>query len=135
MSKTRTYKSWVKMLERCKNKKSNKYHIYGDRGISVCERWNKFENFYKDMGKRPDNMSIDRIDPDSGYCKENCRWATPKQQARNTRKNLNIEYNGVTRCLSEWSEVLEINVKTLMARYIAGDRDDRLFRPVQSCKK
>lgn len=85
-SKSRTYTTWDNMIQRCKNPKRNFYEYYGGRGIKVCTRWLKFENFLKDMGERPEGTSIDRIDPNGNYELNNCRWATKLQQANNTRK-------------------------------------------------
>lgn len=80
---------WQTMLQRCNNTKKRNYPDYGGRGIAVCEEWqNSFEQFYKDMGPRPSNdLSIDRIDNDKGYFKENCRWATRTEQNNNQRRS------------------------------------------------
>ena len=86
MSNTRTFISWASMLSRCKNKNIPRYKDYGGRGIKVCKRWLKFENFYKDMKERPEGLSIDRKDNNKGYYKSNCRWATAKEQQNNKRK-------------------------------------------------
>ena len=96
---------WRGMMSRCHSETSPKYKNYGGRGISVCERWHRFEWFVKDMGPRPSPQhSIDRIDNDDDYFPENCRWALPKEQCRNTRRNRNLTIGYVTKSVSAWSE-------------------------------
>jgi len=83
------YKTWRSIKTRCLNPNFDQYDDYGGRGITVCDEWiDSFETFLKDMGSRPSNKhSIDRIDNDKNYCKENCRWVTRKEQCRNKRTN------------------------------------------------
>lgn len=103
MEGTKTYWTWQRMKGRCLRKYSIGYHNYGGRGIKVCDRWlNSFENFYADMGLKPEGKSIDRIDNNGNYTPENCRWATQKEQANNTRSNVRITLNGKTRTISQW---------------------------------
>lgn len=84
---SREYKSWQNMKLRCLNPRNNRYRLYGARGIKVCDRWlASFVNFLSDMGSRPPETSLDRINCDGNYEPQNCRWATAKQQAQNRRK-------------------------------------------------
>jgi hypothetical protein len=112
---------WRAMVTRCYNKNCKAYKRYGGRGIKVCERWlepyNKgFWNFVEDMGERPEGCSLDRINNDYGYCPENCRWATLKEQHRNMSINRVIIYAGESKTLVEWSEETGIKQTTLMMR-------------------
>jgi hypothetical protein len=76
--------AWVRMRQRCNNSKNAKYNRYGGRGITICDRWEVYENFFEDMGMRPSrNHSLDRIDNDGNYEPGNCRWATASEQRRN----------------------------------------------------
>lgn len=102
---SRTYKSWLCMIQRCTNPNNKNYHHYGGRGIKVCKRWKIFKNFLKDIGESPTkNHTLDRIDNDGNYCKFNCRWTTQKEQNRNSRHNHLITHKEKTQCLIEWSE-------------------------------
>ena len=102
----RVYRIWKGMNQRCKNKNHPKYNRYGGRGIKVCDEWNVFLNFLMDMGTPDGVLEIDRIDNAGNYEKKNCRWATRKQQTRNTSSNKMITHSGQTYCLSEWAERL-----------------------------
>lgn len=89
---TKAYGTWEGMLQRCHNPNASNYSEYGGRGITICEDWlgaEGFANFYKDMGERPEGMSLDRMDVNGNYCKENCRWETPSVQGFNQRKSSN----------------------------------------------
>lgn len=114
------YDVWCGIISRCKNKNLKSYKYYGGRGIKVCNRWRKFENFYDDMGDIPDGKTIDRINNDGDYTPENCQWATRKQQCRNKTNNRMMTYNGKTMCVVEWAEELGIKGKTIYNRLEAG---------------
>ena len=120
MAHTKEYNSWASMKARCLNKKNPNYKNYGGRGITVCNRWMKFENFYADMGKRPKGKSIDRINNDKGYYKENCRWATRKEQNNNTRGNHLLTYKNRTQTVTQWISEIGINHSTFYSRLRYG---------------
>lgn len=102
--------AWYKMIKRCTDPEDPDYKNYGARGITVCDRWMIFSNFLEDMGERPRNTSLDRIDNNKGYYKENCHWATREQQAMNRRVTIWIDYMGEKRNVKEVSAM--IGVKT-----------------------
>ena len=111
-----TYQSWQAMKSRCCGPGDQAYSKYGGRGIKVCEKWMRFEGFLEDMGERPDGTSLDRIDNDGNYEPGNCRWATRKQQQRNTRANVMVTFGGESRCVAEWAELFGLNRDTLFCR-------------------
>lgn len=95
---TRTYKSWCRMKQRCTNSNSDQYKYYGGRGVKVCRQWagrHDFKNFLRDMGERPEGMTLDRIDPNGDYEPENCRWATDLEQRHNRRDSYTDSVNDI----------------------------------------
>lgn len=106
LSGSSTHNIWMQMHGRCKPTAADA-HLYYNKGIQVCERWNDFENFFCDMGPRPSpRHSIGRIDGNAGYEPGNCRWETAKQQANNTSRNKFIVFNGKSLTLAQWAELL-----------------------------
>ena len=116
--RTKIYNVWLGMLSRCNNKNNLGYHDYGGRGIRVCDAWQKFEDFYADVGDRPSGMSLDRINNELGYFKENCRWSTRSEQARNTRSNSFHTVNGKTATIAEWAEIKGMPPRQLRLRMV-----------------
>lgn len=113
-SKTIEYSTWINIKNRCNNINNKDY---GGRGITVCDRWlNSFENFLEDMGKRPVNTSIDRINNNLGYYKENCRWATKEEQHYNKRNTVIITYKNETKPLIEFCKELGLKYETINHR-------------------
>lgn len=110
-SGTREFEIWMGMLNRCRNPNNHKWPWYGGRGIAVCDRWNKFENFLADMGECPSPQhSLDRYpDNDGDYAPGNVRWATAPEQSINTRRNVFLTAFGRTLTISQWA--LEFGVK------------------------
>lgn len=113
MSKTPIYQIWSAMRRRCYNKNVTDYPWYGGRGIKVCESWDNFENFLRDMGPRPEGFTLDRIDPDADYSPENCRWADWSTQKINQRRTVFYERDGRRLCLKEWAEELGLSRENL----------------------
>lgn len=116
LSHTKTHRAWGLMKNRCSNVRDRYYSDYGGRGIKVCERWLKFENFLADMGLSPAGTSIDRIDNNRGYEPGNCRWATAVEQARNKRTTRFATLDGQTLPITEWCERIGIKYWTVMCR-------------------
>lgn len=120
--RTNDYKTWSNMIRRCHTKSASGYYKYGAKGVTVCNEWRaSFETFLKDMGKKPfPGASIDRIDNTKGYSKENCKWSTTKEQARNKTTNRLFTINGVTKCLAEWVEIKKLCYNTVFNRLKRG---------------
>lgn len=116
----REYRIWCGMRHRCNNPRDRAYQSYGGRGIKVCDQWLDFTNFLADMGRSPPGSSLDRIDNDRGYEPGNCRWATQRQQARNTRTNRLIEINGDVQCVMEWAERFGLPYGRVLQRLTMG---------------
>lgn len=124
------YDTWIAMIDRCHSPKCHAYSTYGGRGISVCERWREsFDHFCLDMGPRPPGHSIDRIDNNGNYEPSNCRWATAKEQGRNTRTNRLLEMKGQRLTLTEWAELIGIDRSTLWHRLRRGYSIERALTP------
>lgn len=121
MCGTPTYSSWAAMIGRCHQINSGCYERYGGKGVTVCDSWRDFGNFYRDMGKRPSTgYSIDRIDGNKGYSKQNCRWATSEQQANNRKTNRFITFNGERKTLSQWARYTGLNKEAIRYRLDTG---------------
>jgi len=127
MHGTRTYKTWEGMLARCRNHNNRGYKRYGGRGITICPRWQCFENFLADMGERPPAMSLDRIDNDGNYEPCNCRWATDEQQLNNTSRNVMLTFQGLTMTRTQWARKLGVRPSLLLGRMRRGWSVEKLL--------
>lgn len=123
---TPLYQRWRAMIGRCTLESGSQYRNYGGRGIQVCARWADFAAFAEDMGAGFDqNLELDRIDVNGDYSRENCRWASKKQQQRNRRNNHRVEWRGQTLTVYEWAERLGHKPNTLIYRLRRGWPVDR----------
>jgi hypothetical protein len=126
----KTYKIYYQMISRCHNPNDIGYEDYGGRGIAVCNRWrNGFKYFLEDMGVRPGKMSIDRVDNNKGYSKDNCRWATHRQQCLNKRNSHILTHGGISMNITLWAERLNIDAQTLRWRIKSKWPIDEIFSP------
>lgn len=137
MTKTRTFKSWESMKQRCLNKNAPDYPHYGARGITIDERWAaNFNSFLEDMGERPVDKTLDRKNVNGNYEPSNCRWATRSEQQRNKTNSLLIEWQGVARGAADWSDLVGIPAKIIFDRIRAGwTPSDALTKPNRKAKK
>lgn len=138
MSGSRIYKIWCDMKARCYDKHRMYYYLYGGRGITVCREWREFENFIRDMGEPPTQKhTIDRIDPNGNYEPSNCRWATMKEQANNTRSNRMITHKGETRTMSQWADEAGMSSDNIKDRLnkLGWTVEKALSTPLNKCKK
>jgi len=117
---SREYAVWINMYQRCTNPKHPSFADYGARGINVCESWRKFENFLSDMGERPPDTTLDRIDNDGNYEPTNCRWANVNTQARNRRTSRFIRCNGNLITIAEAAEQTGLSKDTIYMRIHRG---------------
>lgn len=131
-----TYSTWKAMRRRCNNPNTLDWKYYGERGIKVCKRWDIFDNFIKDMGEKPEGMSLDRIDSDKDYSPANCKWSEAKTQSRNRRSVHRITFKGKTQGLSEWLEELGVLKSTYKnRRHLGWSLEDAVFKPVRGGSK
>lgn len=137
MSKSRIYSIWSNMKARCECVTNNAYHLYGKRGIKVCDEWHDFNNFAKwaienGYGK---NLTIDRIDNDGNYCPDNCRWATAKEQGNNTRTCKMITYNGETKTMRGWEEKMGLSKGVICWRVKHGWSEKEAIETKRRCQR
>src|ERR1035438_6160644 len=132
-----TYSSWAGMRSRCLQPTNKAWYRYGGRGIKICERWMKFDNFLSDMGPKPNGMTLDRFPDNNGdYKPENCRWATYKEQNNNRRDNQLLTVGSMTLSFGAWAVCIGMNGSTLSGRLKHGWSISRAFNtPVKIKRK
>ena len=130
MRYTKIYRVYLNMKARCYKPKTESYPIYGGRGIRVCDEWiESFVNFYEDMKHGyAEHLSLERIDVNGNYCKENCKWVTLSDQCKNKRNTAYITYKGVTKRAFDWAYLIGANPRTLSRRvYLGWSPEECLF--------
>lgn len=136
MSISSTYNTWCSMKARCCNQNDLGWTNYGGRKISVCERWLSFGNFLADMGERPFGMSLDRIDNEKGYFKQNCKWSTPTEQGGNKRNNRILTVHGEKKCMAEWCRELGVCDSVVHRRLSRGwSEEEAVLTPANVRRK
>lgn len=139
MRNTSTYSTWVAIKNRCQNKNSKDFNFYGAKGITVCKDWSdSFEQFYLDMGEKPRGASIDRIDNNQGYFKENCKWSTHSEQQKNKSTSVIwIVYGEKYESLQEAADFHKVKKQTIV-KWVDGWTDKRRnkeWKPKDGCKR
>jgi hypothetical protein len=137
MSKTRIYRVWASMLERCNTPSTDSYRLYGARGIKVCDRWKSFEHFFEDMGDTyKEGLSIERVDVNGDYCPENCTWIEKSKQAINKRTTNKFMHDGEYVSLKTMCKIYNAPYQTMLNRINAGmEIYEALAAPVKNYKK
>lgn len=130
MTGTKTYATWGNMIQRCTNPNNHKYDYYLGKGVSVCDSWKRFENFYSDIGEIPDGMSLERVDVDGDYCPENCILIPIEKQSCNRSNTVYVEHNGESVRLADLARMYGIPYKAMHLRYKRGDTGEKLVRPL-----
>lgn len=126
------YATWADMRKRCLSPTNRNWPYYGGRGITICKRWDSFQNFVADMGERPPGTTLDREDNDGPYSPENCRWATHKEQGRNKRWTVRVEMDGSLVRLADLAERYNIRFNVLRKRVQLGwSIEEALARPIR----
>lgn len=134
-SKMPWYNSYRSMIHRCYNPNAKNYKYYGGRGINVCDDWKSIEKFAKWADETYETgKSLDRIDNDSDYSPDNCRWSSPKEQCNNRRSCVVIEYNGESHTLSEWARLYDVPPKVVILRHWKGIKPPELFEKREAYK-
>lgn len=136
-TKTREYRIWVFMLQRCYNPATNSYKYYGAKGVTVCDKWrDSFVSFLEDMGEAPEGTSLERMDRSVSYCKENCIWADAFTQANNKSNNVVVEFLGKSLTLKQWSREIGVDYHALYYRWQRGWEIERMLTtPSQKKRK
>lgn len=139
MRNTATYNTWLSMKARCQNKNSKDFDSYGARGITVCKEWiDSFEQFYLDMGEKPKGTSIDRIDNNQGYFKENCKWSTNSEQQKNKSTSVIwIVHGKKYESLQEAANFYKVRKQTIV-KWVDGWTDKRRnkeWKPKDGCER
>lgn len=138
MTHSPEYRVWLGMRARCANPNSTSYQYYGAVGISVCDRWGSFGQFYEDMGPRPSPAhSIERVDVLGGYSPGNCVWALPQVQAGNKRNTRRIEFSGQIKTVTQWAATQGLSPNALYARVFVmrWPVEKALVTPVRAKRK
>lgn len=128
-SKSPEYSTWAQMRRRCLNPTHHKYYRYGGRGITICPEWESFEAFFRDMGPKPTTgHSIDRIDNDGPYAPWNCKWATVRDQSRNTSLVVKMTVDGETLCIADMAKKHGLDALVVSKRRRRGWTDDEAVK-------
>jgi hypothetical protein len=136
MSNSSEHHIWSSMIQRCCNPKNQAYRNYGARGIKVCQRWMTFENFFSDMGNRPERLTLERTNNNGNYEPSNCRWATRIEQCTNRRGNVLLTIDGTTKTVSEWAKISHRSPGTISRRLKSGWPHKRaVFEPSRMKQK